>query len=274
MKSKTSSLIIEFIIKRAFRRGRVTRKEVSEAAGVSAATAARYLSRVGGPHGLYREVVTHDRSGVMPRPAAEPPTFAGEAALLKDLANGNQEVFHTGLYQNELPVFLVDRRDPLPLSPGILSEIVRAIRQTTPLSLVYLDKPADAQPSAHPILPLGLERLDGVWNLIAQSLDGEAPGTSLFVLSRVLKVSVDVERRRKLRAESAWDRERILYVKLSESLSEIQKKVLRHELRIRPGTRNPAHEEVRVPQRLLSGFKREFIETKDRPAPLILVMER
>lgn len=262
------TLAREFIVKRVFRRGLVTRPDVVKVLGVSSATATRYMALVGGRGGLYQGLVHYSRAGIRPRLLVEPPGFAGEAALLKDLAPGYNNPLHTGLFDHELPVTSVSWVQSLPARPGVLTKIIQAIRQGRLLKIVYVGLRAGSAAESRRILPLGLERMNDQWRVIAQDISKEGAPIRVFVLPRILDVETDPGRKpRHFVSQGHTDSQTTLHVLLNPRFTPIQQQVMRRELRIERGT-------VSVATRSLHEFKRRFTEAPPAPdvvwPPLIL----
>lgn len=257
-KSAINDKAVEFILKRAFRAGAVTRVDVVNAFGVSTATASRMMAEA-----LARRGALLERHGqkVLPRLLAEPPTCASEAALLETLdAGGNDFLARTGLYPYELPVVYVAWTNSLPRKPGILATVVEAIRSEGFLRIVYLPMRDQAQPARRLIAPLGLERMNDQWRVVAQDLEKEQCPIRVFVLTRILEAEKEVLKRkpRGFVHQNISDGSVALDVMLNPKLTPLQKEVVSAELGIRDG-------KVRVARRGIFEFKRRFSREPTTP---------
>ena len=250
-KSTINDKAVEFIVKRAFRAGVVTRIDVVSAFDVSPATASRMMAEA-----LARRGTLLERNGqkVMPRLLAEAPAYASEAALLETLdAGGNDLLQRVGLYAHELPVVYVSWTHSMPRKPGILSTLVAAIRNEGFLRIVYLPMRNKEAPQRRLIAPLGLERMNDQWRVVAQDLEKENCPIRVFVLTRILEAEKEVLKRRPAGFvhQHLSDAEVAVAVSLNPKLTPLQQEVVSAELGIRDG-------KVRLAKRGLFEFKRRF----------------
>lgn len=246
----------EFIVKRAFRCGFVTRADVVRALGVSTATATRFLSQAGSRNA---NILERDGHGLRPRPLAAPPEYASEDALLVELDTGRQDPARTGLFDSELPVIYVSWTNSLPPKPGILSQITRSIREDRLLRIVYVGLRAGEELKERRILPLALERMNDQWRVIAQDIDKAGAPLRVFVLSRILDAQQDRgSKPRGFVHQGHTDSVTELNVALNPKLTARQKDVLARELRMQNG-------KVRVATRSLHEFERRFTEKPANP---------
>lgn len=242
---------LEFIVKRAFRCGLVTRGDVVRALHVSTATATRFLSQAESRNSTLLERRGH---GLKPRPLAVPPAYASEDALLVELDTGRQDAARTGLFDSELPVVYVSWTHSMPAKPGILSQITRSIREDRVLRIVYVGLRAGEELNERRILPLALERMNDQWRVIAQDIEKAGAPLRVFVLSRILEAQQDRgPKPRGFVHQGHTDSVTELDVALNSKLSSRQKEVLARELRIQNG-------KVRVATRSLHEFERRFTE--------------
>lgn len=246
----------EFIIKRAFRYGLVTRADVVRALGVSTATATRFLSHAGSRNA---DILEREGHGLRPRPLAAPPAYATEDALLVELDTGRQDPARTGLFDSELPVIYVSWVDSMPPKPGILSQITRSIRENRLLGIVYVGLRVGEEPKERRILPLALERMNDQWRVIAQDIDKAGAPLRVFVLSRILDAKQDRgSKPRGFVHQGHTDSITELNVALNPKLTSRQKDILARELRVQNG-------KVRVATRSLHEFERRFTEKPANP---------
>ena len=242
----------EFIVKRAFRRGLVTRRDVVRALGVSTATATRLIALA-----LERRAEMLDREGhaLKPRPLATPPDYASEDALLHELDTGRHDPARTGLFDSELPVVYVSWTNSMPPKPGILSLITQAIREKRVIRVVYIGLRADEELRERRILPLALERMNDQWRVIAQDVERDGAPIRVFVLSRILDAQPDRgSKPRGFVHQGHTDSMTELNVTLNPKFTPRQKEVLARELRVENG-------KVRVATRSVHEFARRFADT-------------
>lgn len=250
-KSSINDKAVDFIVKRAFRAGAVTRIDVMNAFAVSPATASRMMGEAMDRHGNLLE-----RKGqkVVPRLVAEAPPYASEEALLETIdAGGNDLLQRVGLYSHELPLVYVSWTRSMPRKPGILSTIIAAIRKDGFLRIVYLPMRRKESPQRRLIAPLGLERMNDQWRVVAQDMEKENCPIRVFVLARILNAENEVLKRRPpgFVRQHLSDAEVTLAVSLNPDLTPLQQEVVAAELGIREG-------KVRIARRGIFEFKRRF----------------
>ena len=246
----------EFIVKRAFRCGFVTRANVARALGVSTATATRLLAQA---ESRNTNILERHGHGLKPRPLATPPVYASEDALLVELDTGRHDPARTGLFDSELPVVYVSWTNSMPPKPGILSHITTSIREDRLLRIVYVGLRAGEEPTERRILPLALERMNDQWRIIAQDIDKAGTPLRVFVLSRILDAQYDRgSKPRGFVHQGHTDSITELNVALNPKLTSRQKDVLARELRMHNG-------KIRVATRSLHEFERRFTEKPANP---------
>lgn len=249
-------VIERFIVRRAFRVGRTTRSDVMMAFGISSASATRAMSNTAAVHS---RLLTRERHALTPRPLAEPPSYANEADLLKELDAGRCDFSNLGLNSDELPIHYVQWTNSMPMKAGILSEVITAIRTETILEIVYLGLRKNEQPRRRQVLPLGLERMNDQWRVIAQDMDDADFPVKLFVLPRVLEAKCNQRRKPKgMVVSSTHDLPIDIAVRLNGSFTEVQKRVIAHELQVN-------NDMVRIPSRSLFEFLRRFTDQPPHP---------
>jgi len=264
-KSAINDKAVEFIVKRAFRAGVVTRIDVVNAFAISPATASRMMAEA-----LARRGNLLERNGqkVAPRLLAEAPPYASEASLLETLdAGGNDLLLRVGLYSHELPLVYVCWTRSMPRKPGILSTLIAAIRNEGFLRIVYLPMRLKEAPQRRLIAPLGLERMNDQWRVVAQDLEKENCPIRVFVLARILEAEKEALKRRPpgFVLQHLSDAQVAVAVSLNPKLTPLQQAVVAAELGIREG-------KVRLAQRGIFEFKRRFSSepaTPDAVWPLL-----
>lgn len=250
-KSATLENATDFIIKRAFRAGAVTRGDVILALGISTATATRLMAEVVMKRG---DILERARQRIVPRLLAKPPACASEEALLQTLSEGGHNfLLRVGLYENELPVTYVSWTNSVPKKPGILRTLTEAIRTESFLRIAYVGMREKEEPASRVIAPLGLERMNDQWRVVAQDLGKEGYPIRFFVLSRILDAEKAQLKRRPTGFMHQHHIDAIvpLAVTLNSKLSPLQKEIISGELGIREG-------KVHLAQRGIFEFKRRF----------------
>lgn len=262
---KINELGIEFVVKRAFRRGIVYRGDVLSAFDLSSATATRIMAEAKSRH---TGLLARRGYGLKPLPLAEPPRFATEEALLSELDRGRNEPARTGLFDNELPVVYVSWTNSMPAKDGTLTRIINAIQYEHFISIVYVGLREGEPPRERRILPLALERMNDQWRVVAQDMDIRDHPIRIFVLSRVLEArQAEGRKPRGFVHQGHTDGYEDIHVSMNPRLNEHQKEIIARELRVENGR-------VRVAKRSLHEFERRFTDKPASPdavwPPLVL----
>lgn len=248
---------IEFIVKRAFRRGHCLRKDVRRAFELTESTATRRMSDALARHA---NVLVRRSLRIEPKPQAEPPAFASDVELLKDLDRGHAYPGTTGLFEEELPINRVRWLECAPPTPGSLSSLTRAIIEQRQVRITYLGVREREEPEFRQVLPLGLEQMADQWRLIALDVDiSDCDPVRTFVLTRILKVDPAIKPRRvRVPPHGHNDALVTLRVHLSSKYSSMQREVLARELRVIDG-------KLRIPERATFEFLRRFSDQPVSP---------
>jgi hypothetical protein len=260
-KSATLNNATDFIVKRAFRAGAVTRGDVILALGVSTATATRLMSEVVSKRG---DILERVRQKIVPRLLAKPPACASEEALLQTLNEGGHDfLLRVGLYENELPVTYVSWTNSAPKKQGILATITEAIRTESYLRIAYVGMREKEEPASRVIVPLGLERMNDQWRVVAQDLGKDGYPIRVFVLSRILDAEKAQLKRRPTGFVHQHQSDAIVpvAVTLNPKLTPLQKEIIADELDIREG-------KVRLAKRGIFEFKRRFCNEPASPGAI------
>jgi WYL domain len=260
-KSATLDNATDFIVKRAFRAGTVSRGDVIQALAVSTATATRLMAEVVTKRG---DILERSRQKIVPRLLAKPPACASEEALLQTLNEGGHDfLLRVGLYENELPVTYVSWTNSVPRKPGILGTLIEAIRAESYLRIAYVGMREKEEPASRVIAPLGLERMNDQWRVVAQDLGKEGYPIRVFVLSRILDAEKSPLKRRPpgFVHQHHSDVNVPLAVTLNPKLSPLQKEIVAGELDIREG-------KVRLAKRGIFEFKRRFSNVPASPGAI------
>lgn len=223
-----------FVLRRAVRYGVATRADVREAFGKIGTTRASQAMDYAALH--WPKTLERTGKAVKLRGGAEIPPEAGEAQLMECLDNGWLEFRQTGLRPSELPVERVRWTTPRPERPGVLSTVVAAIAHEEILRICYVGLRERESARWRRVYPVGLERLGEQWRLVAQDLDAEGYPLKTFVLPRILDAEATTERLPRDMVRLAADNQRVSFpVRLNPRLTEDQRRVLTHELRIENG---------------------------------------
>lgn len=273
MNRVTQEFANDFLIKRAFRYGVATRHDLLQVLSISQATATRVL---GATVAKFSALVHYGHDGIRPRPLAVPPPFASESALLENLSGGNKPLT-TGLFDQELPVVIVQWTQSLPAKPGSLMKIVRAITQDRIICITYIGLRHQEEPRERRILPLALERMNDQWRVIAQDIAKDNHPIRAFALARILDVSLDRSRRpRHFTHQGHQDGYSLVPVHFNPKLNTHQRAVLGRELNVvftdpdsPRANETPTMGHVKVLTRSLYEFRRRFLEQNPQSSDVI-----
>lgn len=239
-----------FILRRAFRFGRVTRKDVQEAyPEFSYSKAGMVLSAAvkDWPAHLQR-----DGRSVIPTARAEAPAIAGEADLMAALEQGLFDMRYTGFRSTELPVRQVRWVCSVPQKEGVLATLTRAIAQERGAEIRYVGLRVGESARWRKVYPLGLEQMGLQWRLVAQCLESEGYPVKVFVLPRIVDAVVMAGRLPKgFSPQTDADREVLLTVVFDERLTRDQRRALAGELCLTDGR-------VGLPARSRWEFERQY----------------
>ena len=249
--SKNEEIMIKFIVRRAFRCRSVSRADLVEAINVSSATATRMMSYALKHHGDILERKGHN---LVPKPLAKCPKYADEEDLLKNLDSGYHAPIITGLFEKELPVTYVSWTNSMPPRAGTLQTIVTAIQRKKQIDIVYIGLKRNQQPRNRKILPLGLEKMNDQWRVIAQDMEIKNFPVKVFVLPRIMASSMSSVSTRSPYIQNYQDSITELHVNLNHNFNSDQKKIFAHELKVKNG-------KVSIATRSLHDFKRRFTDT-------------
>ncbi len=240
-----------FVVRRAFRHGSVTRADLIRAFGISSATATRLMTEI-----INRCSNLLERKGHawIPKPLVTPPDYATEQDLLKHLDTQRHNPVDIGLFEGELPLIYVSWTNSLPRQSGILQTIIKAIGKNKQIDIVYVGLRENEQPRARKILPLALEKMNDQWRVIAQDLEESDFPIKVFVLSRIMDVSMSLHNKRLPYIKGHTDKHIYIKVKLDDRFSNTQKEILQQELKINEGI-------IRIAKRSEHEFKRRFTST-------------
>lgn len=245
-----SALPEAFILRRAFRFGRVTRKDVQDAyPEFSYSKTGMVLSAVVGD---WRAYLQRDGRSVIPTARAQVPAIAGEADLMAALEQGLFDMRYTGFRANELPARQVRWVCSTPQKEGVLTTLTRAIAHERGVEIRYVGLRVGESARWRKVYPLGLEQMGLQWRLVAQCLESEGYPVKVFVLPRILDAVMMAGRPPKgFFPQTDADREVRLSVVFDERLTRDQRRALAGELCLADGR-------VRLPERSRWEFERQY----------------
>jgi hypothetical protein len=218
-----------FVLRRAFRIGRVTRGEVQEAYPEHSYSKAGLVLRNALAH--WPSLLRRDGRAVVPGARASAPSVAGEADLMEALEMGLYAMRYTGFRPRELPVQQVRWTCSMPSKPGVMTTLTRAVATGAGLEIQYVGLRLGESARWRRVFPLGLEQMGVQWRLVAQSLDDTDYPVRLFVLARIRDAVVMTERLPgDFFAQSESDREVSARLVLDDRLSADQRTALADEL--------------------------------------------
>lgn len=234
MTGDTSTSPNDFVLRRAFRFGRVTRSDVIDAfPEFSYSKGGMVLNRCLETHA---QALVRVGKSVVPSARATLPAVASEQDLLNALRHGLFEMRFTGLRPEELPIQKAAWLALGPTKPGALLTITHAIAHQSGVEIRYAGLRQGEVARWRQLFPLGLEQVGMQWRLIAQDLLADDFPVKSFVLSRVMDAAPMVERLPKTFVpQSETDRQVTVSVAFDDRLTLDQREVLAHELNIHQG---------------------------------------
>lgn len=239
-----------FVLKRAFRLGRVTRADVRAAyPELGYSTAGLVLRRALSTWPLH---LCRNGRSVVPLRRQGPPDAASEGELMRALETGRLEMRYTGFRPEELPMRQVRWVASQPPKSGVLTTIARAIGSEQALELRYVGLRLGESARWRPVYPLGLEQMAQQWRLVAQCLETPGYPVKVFVLSRIFDAAeMAGDLPGDFFAQTDDDRELALKVVFDRRLTEDQKTALSNEFNLQQGR-------IRLPQRARWEFERQM----------------
>lgn len=239
--SQIRDLLLKFIVRRVYRHGSLLRKDIERAFNVSTPSASRFIAEA---LFLYSEYLIRQGHRLLAKPLADVPYFANEADLLETLNQGCQQeedllalTKRSGLFPHELPLVYVSWTNSLPTKPGVLTTIIRAIPRYDFLRIVSVTLNQGEQKRERIVSPIGLEKMNDQWRLIAQDMEKPGFPVRVFVLSRILQAEV-ITKYKKPEGFVAYpekDRKARIQARLNPAYTKDQQAILRHELNIQDG---------------------------------------
>lgn len=225
----------EFVCRRAFRSpdGLARRADLVEAFGMSTSKATQLLASEVQANGT---LLVRDGYLVRRRMGAVAPPYASMRDLMAKLDAGLTDYGYTGLRAEELPVNTWQWCENMPQSEQAMELVVDACVKRRSVLIQYVGMRRGEQGTWRRIAPLCLERMGDQWRLTAQDLEKADAPVRTFVLARILDARHDTASlQRKFVRASPDDSQRREPVEFNLRLSEVQREVLRRELKVKDG---------------------------------------
>ncbi|MEJ7137844.1 WYL domain-containing protein [Amphibiibacter pelophylacis] len=166
---------------------------------------------------------------------AKPPPCASMKDLLEKLDAGLTRFADTGLRDDELPVNTWHWTDNMPHSEEVLARLVSACVNQRSVQIQYVGMQRGDAGHWLRIVPLSLDKMGDQWRLAAQDLEKEG-AVRTYVLARILAAEHDDQPiPRKFVRASPGDSQKREAVRLNPGLTDVQRRVLARELRIKDG---------------------------------------
>lgn len=239
---------VKFIVRRAFRAGRVVRGDVRTAMGVGDAQASRLLSEAAASvAGLRREP-----RWVCLEPWAQPPRWASAMQLMEALERSDSSFREIGLHERELPVNYVHWTARAPRAQDCMQALVQGIVHGRRFVIHYAGLRLGEAGRWRRVYPLGLERMGDQWRLIAHDLEHAEFAIRTFVLARIGDAVVDPAKLpKKFTPATAHDQVVRYQVTLDDRYTKDQRQAFEHELGI-------SDDVIHLPLRSEFEFMRRF----------------
>lgn len=231
---KVSDQVGTFVLRRAFRAGKVVRNDVLIAfeGAFKQVRASQLLSDAVTE---YPTLLTRSGTAVVPHPDAAIPEIASEQDLMANLFTGATRVRDTGLYERELPIQRVQWVENRPQQTGAFLEIVRALIQRKCLQIEYVSLRPGEKGKTRILHPVGLQVMADQWRLIAYDLKKAQPTQQAFVLARIRFAKMLEQRANKTYRHYSFESTSKIPVEINTSLTEAQQITIAHELRLHNG---------------------------------------
>lgn len=248
---KIKDVAEQFIVRRAFRHGSVSRADLRKVISISSATATRIMSET---MARFPNLLERKGHSLVPLPLAECPGYANEADLMKHIDAQKCDPATLGLFDDELPLLYNSWVNSLPPQPGTLQTIVMAIQQRKQMNIVYLSLELGEKPRNRKILALALEKVGDQWRVVAQDMEDASFPVKAFVLTRIMTASFSLNPTRVSLpyVQGYTDGQINLLVMVNPKFIPVQQKVVAHELGVKEGM-------VTIKKRSECEFKRRFV---------------
>jgi hypothetical protein len=239
---------LQFLVMRTFRIGRATAADLIEVSGVSTATATRAMGAA-----VQNYPVRRVKRTLQPALLACVPDFASEAALLNCLDKGLHDPMDTGLMPRELPITYVSWSNTLPPKAGVFNTIVQAIAQQKEITIAYQGMKLNEPIAEKFLFPLGLEKMNDQWRLIAQDIRQSGAPVRVYVLSRIFDAAMTPMRKPNYGRMNDADAIESVPVRLNPLMTPRQQEAVAKELRVENGI-------VKIASRSKFEFFRRFTD--------------
>lgn len=182
----------DFVVRRAFRVGRVSRANVNEAYPEFSYSKSGYVLRQSLEQ--WPRVLVRDGHSIIAATRASCPAVAGEADLMQALDQGLFAMRFTGFRPDELPARQIRWNQSAPGRSGVLMAITRALAHQSGVDIRYVGMREGESARWRKVYPRSLEQMGLQWRLIAQCLETQDYPVRTFVLPRILDAAVMAER--------------------------------------------------------------------------------
>lgn len=173
----------DYIAKRLFWHGRITRRDVMQALEVASAKATNLLIDF---RERYRGQLLEERKGYAPTTEFQPAGVSGDQ-YLEELLNALQRQLDPVRATGERTSARIPQLFRKQVKTEVLREVLRALRDYQAITIVYVGMARGAQATERTVEPVELVYINDRWHLRAFCY--QAAGWRDFVLSRILSVN-------------------------------------------------------------------------------------
>ena len=241
----------KFIVKRAFRFGSTTPKDVQEAFPlVSRTTCWKYSIDA---LELEPSLLSKKGKKIVPADGAKAPDYASSSNLLSYFNAGITSFSLTGLREEEFPAFNGDYLSPLYPSEDVLDLVFDAIINRRAIRILYAGLWRGEEARYRTIVPIGIEKRGQQIRLLAQDvktmINRSGDSFRVFVLARLLDVKPLPRDRtfKESELQTIADMDVKVRCEINDEMTKDQKIALRNEFGIEDET-------VSVPKRSVMEF--------------------
>ena len=252
MDQSIEAILRKFMLRRAFRAGKVKREDASIAfkeAGldIKLVRLTQLMTKI-----TKQKPKILERKGrtIYPALCASEPEEASEEDLMSAIFSGDTRFIRTGLTSKELPIEQVRWTTNTPQSKGSFKAIANALSKRRCLHIHYIGLKKGDKGSHRIVEPVGLQSLGDQWRLIAYDLQKDEPVQQAFTLSRII-LAKEVDKRVKLSRHRSFDAIEETEITLNAELTKEQKQTLKHEMNIVDG-------QVKLPPNGIFELKRRY----------------
>lgn len=229
---------VRFLVKRACRVGKASRSDLGRIwQGCAPATCSKWMDRAVtiSRGALERKSKRGRNSCVELVDPAKTPSWARVDNLLEELAKGPDPV-GTGLFGDEVRVFIPRWTDNKPSGDRTFERIVKALLAQSAVDIVYVGMRKGETARPRRIFPIGLEKAGDQWRLLGSDLERRGYPLRTFVLSRISACSGERLPPADMGHIDVLDGTETICVNVNPDLTEDQANAIRHELNIKDGT--------------------------------------